>query len=255
VECVAGPTLFRAQAAGDVRSPAAREVHVFYVDIDAGSTATLAKLLSADEIGRADRFHFARDARRFVHARAALRRMLGAYRGCAPEDVEFAYGPQGKPAMRAPSGPPLAFNLSHSGGRALLAFTSGSAVGVDLERIVEVPDALDLAARFFAAGERRALETAPPSDRSRAFLSGWTRKEAFVKARGEGLGFPLDRFEVTLSPRPARLLALQDGDPAAWTIVGLEPEEGHLAAVAVEGGDYEVTMFGTLGAARAEAAL
>lgn len=240
------PTFSRAEAAGAVRSPVAGEVHVWYVDIDGGALSSAAKLLSADEIDRADRFHFERDRRRFMLARAALRRRLGAYLGCPPQDVHFDYGAHGKPVLSAPATPTLRFNVSHAGGRALLGFTCGCEVGVDLERLVEVPDALDLAARFFAPSERAALETVEPGQRSRAFLNGWTRKEAFVKAVGEGLGFPLDRFGVSLSPdEPARLLALEDGDPTAWTLSDLEPEAGYLAAVAVQGRGYEVMMCGS----------
>jgi len=246
VTAIDGPTLSRAESADDVRSPAAGEVHVWYVDIDSGALSSAADLLSPDEVERARRFHFERDRRRFILARAALRRRLGSYLGGSPQDVHFAYGANGKPVLSAPADPELRFNVSHSGGRALLGFTCGGEVGVDLERLVAVPDALDLAARFFAPAERTALETVEPDLRSRAFLNGWTRKEAFVKALGEGLGFPLDRFEVSLHPdEPARLLALGNGDPTAWTLSGLEPEVGYLAAIAVRGRGYEVMMCGS----------
>lgn len=227
-----------------VRTPAPGEVHVWYVDIGEGDVPSSGDLpLSADEVERADRFRFERDRTRFVLARMALRRRLGDYLGCSPGDVRFGYNPNGKPFLAAPEARPrLSFNLSHSGGRALLAFTDGAAVGADLERRVSVPDAGELAAQFFAPAEREALASFEPSRREHAFLAGWTRKEAVVKALGEGLGFPLDRFAVSLSlGEPARLLSIEGADATAWTLVGFEPEEGYVAAVAVHGRDYQLT--------------
>lgn len=114
-----------------------------------------------------------------------------------------------------------------------------------------MPDALDLAARFFAPAERAALEAMGPDQRDRAFLRGWTCKEAFVKATGEGLGYPLDRFAVSLDPEtPTRLVAALGTDPLEWSLVGFEPEEGFLAAVAVPRRVSLVTVFGAPAANR-----
>jgi 4'-phosphopantetheinyl transferase len=232
---------------GTVRFPAPDEVHVWFEDIDRGADAAR-PLLSSDECLRADRFRFDRDRDRFTAARAKLRLLLASYLGEEPRGYELGYGAQGKPFLAgAFAACGLEFNVSHTQGRAAYAFASGRPVGVDLERLVVVEDALDLAARFFAPAERAALEAVTPEQRSRSFLSGWTRKEAFVKALGQGLGFPLGRFEVSLSPQePARLLGLEDGDPAAWTLAGFEPEEGYLAAVAVQGAGCKATLRGSL---------
>lgn len=237
---------YRAEPAGGVRTPAPGEVHVWFVDIGEAAASPCPDLLSADEVERAGRFRFERDRTRFVLARTALRCRLGDYLGCSPREIRFGYNLHGKPFLVEPKGGPrLGFNLSHSGGRALLGFTSGAAVGVDLERKVPVPDATDLAAQFFARAEREALASMAPARREHAFLAGWTRKEAMVKALGEGLGFPLDLFQVSLSlDEPARLVALEGADAAGWTLLGFEPEEGYVAAVAVEGPGFGATLFG-----------
>jgi 4'-phosphopantetheinyl transferase len=236
---------FRELPSGGVRPPAVGEVHVWFVDLDAacGSLGP-GDLLSGDEIDRGHRFHFERDRRRFMVARGALRTRLASYLLCAPQDIRFAYGAHGKPSLAAPSSP-LRFNLSHSGARALLGFTVDREIGVDLERLTSVPDALDLAARFFAPREWDALASLGPVLRDHGFLRGWTCKEAFVKAKGEGLGYPLDQFAVSLSPdEPAQLLALEGADPRAWSLLDFAPEEGFLAAVAVEGPATQVTVWG-----------
>jgi 4'-phosphopantetheinyl transferase len=236
---------FRELPACAVRRPAAGEVHVWFVDLDAaGGPPRPRDLLSEDELDRGHRFHFERDRRRFMAARGALRTRLGSYLLSAPQDIRFAYGAHGKPSLSAPSSR-LRFNLSHSGGRALLGFTVDREIGVDIERLTPVPDALDLAARFFAPTEWDALASLDPVRRDHAFLRGWTCKEAFVKAKSEGLGYPLDQFAVSLSPdAPAQLLALEGDDPAAWSLVAFEPEEGFLAAVAVHGPECQVTVWG-----------
>ncbi len=242
---------FRQEPQGDVRPPAAGEVHVWHVDLDAASESPRpGDLLSPDEFERGYRLHFARDVRRFMLTRGALRRRLGSYLACPPEDITFAYGAHGKPSLASPAASDLRFNVSHSGGRALLAFTASSEIGIDIERLTPVPDALDLAARFFALAEQMAMDAVDPDQRDRAFLRGWTCKEAFVKATGEGLGYPLDLFAVSLAPKaPARLLALEGADPREWSLVDFDPEEGFLAAVAVQHPAVRVTVFGAPAAA------
>jgi len=237
---------FRQEPGEIVRPPARGEVHVWHVDLDGGGeSARPGDLLSPDEFERGYRLHFARDVRRFMLARGALRRRLGTYLACPPQDIRFAYGAHGKPSLASPAPSALCFNVSHSGGLALLAFTSSSEIGIDLERLTPVPDALELTARFFALTEQMALDAVDPEQRDRAFLRGWTCKEAFVKATGEGLGYPLDRFAVSLAPKsPARLLALEGADPREWSLVDFEPAEGFLAAVAVQHPAARVTVFG-----------
>ncbi len=208
---------------------AADEVHLWRIALDAPADASL---LSPDELERAGRFHFARDRRRFVAARAGLRRILARYLGQAPQALGFAYGPQGKPRLAAAGAPPY-FNLSHAEGLALVAVTAIGEVGVDLE----FPRPIDpgLAARYFAAAEIAALEALPAQERNLAFFRCWTRKEAYLKACGDGVLAPLDRFEVSLDPASPRVLTIGgDREEAArWQLAHLEPAPGYVGAVAL----------------------
>lgn len=216
--------------------PAMVDVWLALCPLDADLEVAAAEL-SIDEIERARRFVFGRDRRRFIFARRTLRRLLAAYVGIAPAAVRFRYASHGKPALV--SGPDLGidFNVSHSGDAVVIAVSSAGPVGVDIEEIRPMPDRDDLAMRTFAPGEFRRLCAIGDSQRTEAFFACWTRKEAFVKALGEGLTHPLDRFEVAVDPtEPARLLHI-DGDErraGRWTISSLPPIEGFASALAFE---------------------
>jgi 4'-phosphopantetheinyl transferase len=223
-------------------------VHIWRVRLDQPGpiVAACEAHLSSDERGRTDRFHFARDRRRFVVARAALRDVLGRYLALPPVQVAFTYGPQGKPALDAAiHTAPLQFNLSHCDELALIAVTARRSIGVDLERVREIEDLLVMAERTFSRHETAALLALPEAQRPEAFLNCWTRKEAFVKALGDGLSWPLDQFDVSLAPdEPARLLAVA-GDPAAvgrWRLCALAPADGYVGALAVEGDDWRLSF-------------
>jgi 4'-phosphopantetheinyl transferase len=211
------------------------ELVVHPLDIDAGP---LAGLLSADERERAGRFAFERDRRRYIVARARLRQLLGERLGAAPESLQFVYKPHGKPALaRCPGRRDLRFNVSHCGEVAAYAFAEGRAVGVDIEEIRELPDAEDIAMRFFSRRERAAYMRLPVRERPQGFFNCWTRKEAFIKALGSGLSCPLDSFDVSFAPgRPARILRV--GRVAAsrcgWTLRSFVPGPGLVGAVALQ---------------------
>ncbi|MEZ4557481.1 MAG: 4'-phosphopantetheinyl transferase superfamily protein [Caldilineaceae bacterium] len=220
-------------------------VHLWRVALDQPQSRvdTLRTLLSGDEIARADGFRFPRHRRRFIVARAALRWTAGAYLQAAPETLRFDYTPHGKPFL---PDVPLQFNLSHAGELALLAFAWERPVGVDIEMIRPLDGLEALAAANFAAAEVDALLTLPPPERQRAFFNGWTRKEAFVKAVGDGLIYPLDRFAVSLTPgAPARLLHI-DGDANAarqWFMVAFEPTPSSVAALVCAGPAVRLVHF------------
>lgn len=228
----------------DPRLPSEGEIQVWAVSLhpSASEVDRLGRLLSPDEAARADRFRFDRHRRRYVVGRGVLRTLLGRYLDRSPTEISFRYGPNEKPYL-SESGQNLEFNLSNSDDLAVVAFTRDREVGADVEKLRPLPDALDIAERFFSAGERQVLAAVPEAEREQAFFRAWTRKEAYLKAVGTGITVPLDRFDVSLAPQdPPRMLAME-GDAergARWSLFHLEPEDGYLGAIAIEGGGWRL---------------
>ncbi|HUD83302.1 MAG TPA: 4'-phosphopantetheinyl transferase superfamily protein [Candidatus Saccharimonadales bacterium] len=198
----------------------------------------LAATLCAAERQRAGRFHFQRDRDRFIAGRGTLRCVLGCYLRARPCAIELEYGPHGKPSLAGPfatSG--LLFNLAHCEDLALLAVTRSGMIGVDVERVRTLTDADELAARFFSPRECARFRELPRSERPAAFFNIWTRKEAWLKATGDGITDSLDRVEVSFQRgEPVRLLNLPDNPvvPAdRWQLHDLAPAPGFAAALAV----------------------
>jgi 4'-phosphopantetheinyl transferase len=177
--------------------PSAGEIHVRRFDLDKEWDMGNARweCLSEDEKARAGRFHFARDANRWAAGRSLLRGSLGAYLGLPAESLQFETGPWGKLALRDC---PLRFNVSHSGACLLLAFAWQQEVGIDAEQIRSdfVPE--ELALQVFSPSEQAWLRDCPAGSGHQAFLTLWTAKEAYVKAAGNGLSFPLTQLTLTL---------------------------------------------------------
>jgi 4'-phosphopantetheinyl transferase len=225
------------------------EVHVWRARLDAPPERVrrLLDLLAPDERVRAGRFHFRRDEDRFVVARGLLRTILGGYLNSGPERLRFEYGAQGKPALAPEHNPAgLRFNVSHSEGVALYAVTRGREVGVDVERVSARVECEEIAGRFFSPREVARLRALPEALREAAFFDCWTRKEAYIKARGEGLSLPLDGFDVSLAPgEPAALLAnrLDPAEVSRWSLRELRPWPGFAAAVAVEGRGWRLKCW------------
>lgn len=216
----------------------ARDVHVWRASLDLDPTAMLPDL-SDDELARAGAYHFSKDRKRFVVGRGILRRLLAGYLGDKPRELQFDYGPQGKPALAGiyrDAG--VSFNLSHAADAALYAVTRERAIGIDIEQIRPGFAGDGIAERFFSAAERRSMASLPPGAKDAAFFACWTRKEAYIKATGQGLSLPLDQFTVSLTPHePARLSSV-DWDPAQinrWSLYDLPCGAEHMAALAVEG--------------------
>lgn len=224
-------------------------VHVWYVSLDEpnANVEQLFNLLSPDERECAARFHFDQDRQAYITARGTLRSLLHDYLDCPAERIEFVYSPQGKPALGGEfKHRPIRFNLSHSGEIALFAFAHGREIGVDIERIRPDTECEKIARQFFSTAEVAALMELDAEARIRAFFAVWTRKEAFIKALGEGLSFPLDAFDVSLAPESQdALLATRSNAPSAagWSIRDIPIPQDYAAAVAIEGKEFYLELF------------
>lgn len=225
------------------------EVHIWRIPLEQPDAVRRAffETLADDERRKAERFRFEKDRRHFVAGRGGLRAILSRYLDLEPEQLRFSYNRYGKPTLVAETGGrDLSFNLSHAAGVALCALTRGREVGVDVEFIREDFAGLDIAERFFSLKEVEALRALPPDVRAPAFFNCWTRKEAYIKALGEGLSHPLDTFTVSLAPgEPAALLATENNPTVAheWTLREVSLEDGYVAAVAVKGRGYRFSYW------------
>lgn len=226
------------------------EVHVWRAALarTPAEVEALKRLLSGDELRRAARFHFPRDRSSFVVARGTLREILSRYVGQPPELLQFVYNAFGKPELDGvPGETRVRFNLSHSGGLALYAVAAGREVGVDVEAVRDCMPCEELAVSHFSRREVDVLLALPACDRTRAFFECWARKEAYIKARGEGLSLPLDSFDVSLTPgEPAALLATRGSEHGArrWSLRELAAGTGYAAAVAAEGVGWRLRCWG-----------
>jgi len=222
---------------GTVMPIAGGTVEVVSVRLDAELSAAseLVQWLSDDERLRARRFVFERDRYRYIVGRAQLRKFLALRLGVQPDAVELVYGRHGKPALsRRFAGLELHFNIAHSEDVAVYAFSREREIGVDVEAVREMEDADEIAARFFSRSENDAYRALDPRERALGFFNCWTRKEAFIKAIGDGLCYPLGRFDVSLTPGvPAKILRIEDtpGDDSGWWLESFVPVPGFVAAV------------------------
>ena len=180
------------------------------------SLARFHSFLSSDEQHRIDQFRFEHLKRSYTLSRGVLRLLLAFYLDQHPKAIEFAYGPKGKPKICQAT--PVCFNASHSADIAVYAFSLDCELGIDVEKVRELPDLESISSRFFCAAEASELQSLSANDRCHAFFRCWTRKEAYVKAVGDGLSMPLDRFQVTLLPEdPVRFVHIGNDKKAAQT--------------------------------------
>ena len=224
---------------GSAATPAACDV--WWVDPDAvpdaQADALAAAVLSSDERVRRDRFRFARDRHAFVVTRALVRRVLSRHAPVEPAAWTFGTGPHGRPEVDAPAvgGAPLRFNVTHTRGFIACAVTRGLGVGIDAEHLDRRVATTRLATRYFAEAEARAVADAPPAERSCRFFETWTLKEAYVKARGLGLGLALGRFAVLRDDDGTlRLRLFGMEDDVRWRFWLLRPAPRHVLGVALE---------------------
>lgn len=222
------------------------EVHLWQAALDGRPADIFESFLSPDELTRANRFHFVDDRNHFVVARGLLRNLLAAYLGFNCANLRFSYGAQGKPFLLLDNQSQINFNISHSHGRAAFAFSRGRELGIDIEYVKDDFDVELIANRFFSRAEVLSLRTVPAELRKQAFFNCWTRKEAYIKARGEGLSMPLDQFDVTLRPdEPARLLNnyREEREVSRWSMQAIAAPEGYAGALVVEGHDWKLKSF------------
>ncbi len=188
----------------------------------------LSQLLCPEEQQKAKRFHFPKDSFRFTACRGMLRKILGAYLDIEPKQLQFSYGERGKPYLK---GEQLHFNLSHSGDLALYAITKNLPVGIDVEEFKATKPVEKIAQRFFSPREQDIIKSLPPQEQKQAFFRAWTRKEAYLKATGEGLGGGLEEVEVSLLPKePAKLINMP-----GWFLEDIQLGKDYFGAVAVGG--------------------
>lgn len=215
------------------------DVRIVSLGCDARQVEQSAAMLSADEVLRAGRFHFERDRRRFIVARAMLRCLLAEHTGTSPASIVLRQTRHGKPCLDGPAAA-IRFSVSHSGELAIYALSRSCVPGVDIESLHRDVDPQAIARRFFARQEFTELQRMPAAGRIRAFLACWTCKEAIVKAIGRGLQIPLDRVEVAsaLEAEP-RVLSVPRGLVADWTLYRVDAGPDYVATVAAYRGPPE----------------
>jgi 4'-phosphopantetheinyl transferase len=214
------------------------QVWIAAVPADGVEAAALARVLTPDELRRAARFIVEAPRRQFVFCRALVRHLAGACLAVAPETLDIGVLPLGKPFVRQPASPrALDFNLSHSGGLAAVALARGRQVGVDLELARPLDDMPALARRIFSPDELEALQALPAAEQREAFYTGWSRKEAYLKATGDGLTGGMREVGVSLAPGAAAPLlhATTGGEtPPRWTLCDLPLPLGYVGSLAFE---------------------
>lgn len=215
------------------------DIHVWSYHFDQVTIpfSQLLQVLSSDELKRADHFQLEKDKRRFILCRALLRMTISHYLNFEPGQIEFSYGAYGKPALSYPfCEDNLEFNLSHSNDLMLFAITRGHKVGIDVEHLRNIPRIELLVERYFSFKEINAFHTLPLHEKQANFFRVWTRKEAYAKAMGWGLAFPLDGIDVCW------LVPFQNSHQAfGYSFFDLNPTEGYVASVVVEGSGYRLS--------------
>ena len=220
------------------------EIHVWraHLNCDEPIVHRLSATLASDEVTRASRFVFQPDRNDFVVTRGALRVLLAKYLKCSPKEIHFNCNPRGKPFLILNDWDrKVQFSISHSHGMALLAFAVELRLGVDVELVLPDFACDDLAPRYFSQEEVLELRALPSSLRTEGFFRCWTRKEAYIKARGEGLQIPLQSFRVSVSPKLAP--RLDSNDSSMWKLVSLNPGPGYVGALVGEGKRWRLRLW------------
>jgi 4'-phosphopantetheinyl transferase len=224
----------------------ADEIHIWFAVLGQPLSRlhTFIETLSIEERIRAEHFYFERDRKNFIVRRGILRRILGCYLNVEPGRLQFHYGENGKPELADAFGNgTVHFNLSHSDGVALFAFACHREIGADIEYIRDIPEMDKIAEQIFSVREKRIFRGLVNEQKKEAFFNCWTRKEALIKAIGDGFSRSLDEFDVALNPGlPAGLREIGTDSKTAfrWFVQDLKPAPGFAAAFAVEGRGWEL---------------
>lgn len=216
----------------------ALEVVITRLDLAPRGVSRAAALLSETEWQRARRFSFEGDRRRFIASRACLRQLLGQRLKVNPNTIELVCGSRGKPELGGHfAGSDIHFNVSHSSDVAAYAFATGREIGIDIEALRTINAADEIVNNCFSRCEQLEYHSLTLKDKPHGFFNGWTRKEAFIKATGNGLYQPFDSFDVSLTPgKPAeiRRVGLTPGEDCGWLLHSFTPVPGLIAALAVQ---------------------
>ncbi|ABG53648.1 MAG: 4'-phosphopantetheinyl transferase superfamily protein [Trichodesmium sp. St16_bin4-tuft] len=210
-------------------------VHIWSTNLKLSSDKIeeLSTILSPDEKNRANKFYFEKDKNRFIIARGTLRTILSRYLNIEPKKLQFTYSDRGKPYLKNTS---ILFNLSHSQDLALYGITKINLIGIDLEYIRPMNDAVNLAKRFFSLQEYKLISQLPPQKQQETFFKIWTCKEAYLKATGDGLAGHLEKVEICLTPeKPVEFFSINGDIEAAshWYLYQFIPQPNYIAAVVV----------------------
>src|ERR1700730_3853925 len=218
------------------------ELHVWRASLDLSPAVRerLQSTLNLDEKKRVEKLVIEKAREHFVAARGILRELFGAYLGVVGGKVGFRYGPEGKPSLSPEHNSKISFNVSHSNGMGLFVFANDQEIGADIEYVKPDFRGMEIASRFFSVEESAALAKLPPEQQDEAFFGCWTKKEAYVKAHGQGLSIPLDSFTVEFSKSKQ---VLRDEAGARWSCYALEAAPGFAAAVVAAGEDWRLKCW------------
>src|ERR1700680_1225742 len=218
------------------------ELHVWRASLDLSSAVRerLQSTLNPEEKKRVEKLLIEKAREHFVAARGILRELLSLYLGVHPEKIAFSYGPEGKPSLSPAHNSKISFNVSHSNGMGLFVFANDREIGTDIEYVKPDFRGMEIASKFFSEGESAALAKLPPGERDEAFFGCWTKKEAYVKAHGQGLSIPLDSFTVEFSKSKQ---VLRDEAGAHWSCYALEAAPGYAGAVVAAGENWTVKCW------------
>lgn len=223
------------------------EVHTWrvWLDLSSHEIDTMQVTISEPEMDRAEKFHFLKDRNRFIAAHSYLRQILAKYLELEPEEIRYTYNEHGKPEFDSDFSQ-MRFNLSHSEFIGLIAVSKMSRIGIDIERIKQQVNIEEIAKRFFSSGETKKILSLSESERNEAFFRCWTQKEAYIKALGVGMLMSLNQFEVSFEPGiPPKIKHIDgdEGEAARWNMYHINPNEGFIGALVVEGKPTDVKLF------------